>query len=121
MNKDQMENDFITQRNEDFNNSYNMYKNNPANKAQALQLGKGFVPGEQGLLVGGANLNTEKLTMYPQNNVKIDKGDAIAFYNYQNDGSGRLNWRALHTGLPTTEKEGQKWIANHWFRFGTLV
>jgi len=51
---------------------------------------------------------------------RIRRGDAVAFYNYKDDGSGRLDWRALHTGLPTTEEDGVKWIANHWFRLNSL-
>ncbi len=110
----------------------------PENKAQALQLGKGFIPGKHGLLVKGIDKEVDCMTsedgggtntisnsgseMHAEskNIAWIRKGDAIAFYNYQSDGSGKLDWRSLHTGLPTEEKDGTKWIANHWFRLGHL-
>jgi hypothetical protein len=81
----------------------------------------------------------------------VRAGDALAFYNYhpspavQQDhdasspssstsssssyssssvspvGGRKLDWRALHCGLPMTEQEGEKWIANHWFRLNDLL
>lgn len=78
----------------------------------------------------------------------VQQGDALAFYNYHpstidhdNDvsllssssssstsgksthtTSQKLDWRALHCGLPITEQqEGEKWIANHWFRVNDLL
>ncbi len=94
----------------------------PMNKAQALEFGKGFEPGKEGLLLKGySGSNGEKNENDSNPHITyIRKGDAIAFYNYKNDASGQLDWRALHTGLPTTEKDGVKWIANHWFRVGDL-
>ena len=38
-------------------------------------------------------------------------GDAIAFYNYYQDGT--VDWNAIHAGLPTNTSE--KWIATHWY------
>lgn len=91
----------------------------PMNKEQALDLGGGSNPGEDGggLLVKGVG-NTK--SQENENIAWISKGDAVAFYNYLDDGSGRLNWRAIHGGLPTEEKDGSKWIANHWFRVNQL-
>lgn len=37
-------------------------------------------------------------------------GDAIAFYNYFQDGT--FEWNAMHAGLPAVES---KWIATHWY------
>ena len=93
------------------------------NKAQAFKIGKGFQPGKEGLLVKGysSSSNNESQNDMNPHITYIKKGDAIAFYNYKNDGSGQLDWRALHTGLPTTESDGVKWIANHWFRVGKLL
>lgn len=58
--------------------------------------------------------------------VKVEAGDAIAFYNYDwlvnfnNDpnipSTGPImNWRSIHSGLKTKKKE--KWIATNWFQF----
>lgn len=112
MNQEELEEKFISSRKT--NNS------DPQNKAEALKLGQGFKPGEQGLLVKGIQGVVCTPTSENPNVAWIKKGDAIAFYNYKNDGSGRLNWRALHTGLPTSKNDGEKWIANHWFRLGLL-
>lgn len=98
------------------------------NKAEALKLGKGFIPGKQGLLFKGDTKATSqgdgkhvpKEEADDPNVLWIKKGDAIAFYNYKNDGSGQFDWRSLHTGLPTSQEDGLKWIANHWFRLGHL-
>ena len=38
----------------------------------------------------------------------------MAFYNYLDDGSRRLDYRVLHTGFLTVGEDGVKWIANHW-------
>ena len=94
----------------------------PRNKANILEIGKGFKPGEQGVLVKGhTNKTAENKNDDKNPNIAwIKKGDAIAFYNYKTDGTGDLDWRALHTGLPTTNDDGTKWIANHWFRLGSL-
>mmetsp|Transcript_6121 Transcript_6121/g.11602 ORF Transcript_6121/g.11602 Transcript_6121/m.11602 type:complete len:95 (+) Transcript_6121:1040-1324(+) len=60
------------------------------------------------------------------NNVlRIEKGDALLFYNYdwiENlDGDEDvpqtgpiINWRSIHSGMRTTE---EKWIATNWFYF----
>jgi 2OG-Fe(II) oxygenase superfamily len=41
---------------------------------------------------------------------QVSPGDAIAFYNYFQDGS--FEWNALHAGLPAAS---DKWIATHWY------
>ena len=96
----------------------------PQNKAQAMDLGKNLKPGENGLLVkgngsgnGNGSIENEEDN---QHIARVNRGDAIVFYNYCDDGSARLNWRALHCGLPTTEEDGTKWIANHWFSVNDL-
>lgn len=101
------------------------------NKGEALKLGEGFIPGKQGLLLKGSKSGSvgsgREGEYYPEEEIdnpnvsRIKKGDAVAFYNYKNDGSGQFDWRALHTGLPTSKEDGLKWIANHWFRLGHLL
>ncbi len=100
----------------------------PQNKAQALDLGKDLKPGLDGILVKGKNITfndgDERFdrNRYSHRHVAwIEQGDALAFYNYCDDGSARLNWRSLHSGLPTTAEDGEKWIANHWFRVNDLA
>lgn len=90
-------------------------RKDPQNKQQALDLGKNFVPGKNGLLVKSRSHPGEQSD---EHTVIIEAGDAVAFYNYRNDESVRLDWRSLHTGLPTSAEE--KWIANHWFRVNSL-
>mmetsp|Transcript_18804 Transcript_18804/g.40928 ORF Transcript_18804/g.40928 Transcript_18804/m.40928 type:complete len:433 (+) Transcript_18804:145-1443(+) len=109
----------------------------PMNKAQALNLVKGLQPGKHGLLVKGTVRRDVAHSKDTHNNndcddvryeeeinehvAWVDQGDAIAFYNYKDDGSARLDWTALHCGLPTTEEEGTKWIANHWYGVNSLA
>jgi hypothetical protein len=94
----------------------------PQNKAQAMDLAKNLKPGESGLLVkgNGNGIGSKENEEDNQHIARVNRGDAIVFYNYCDDGSARLNWRALHCGLPTTEEDGTKWIANHWFRVNDL-
>ena len=49
----------------------------------------------------------------------VNEDDAIAFHNYRDYGSAQ--WRSIHCELPTTEEEGAKWIANHWYRMNALA
>jgi len=113
------------------NHKYNL---TPQNKGQALKLGEGFKPGTHGVLVKGIGVGDNDVKECNDDSVNngdndnnhiayVKKGDAVAFYNYCIDGSEyKLDWRALHTGLPTTEVDGGvKWIANHWFRLDDLL
>jgi len=86
---------------------------NPQNKEEAMKLtlGNNFAPGKDGLLLKSKTNDSVNVN----NTIEINQGDAVAFYSYKTDGSGRINWRALHSGTPTSEV---KWIANHWFRRG---
>uniref|UniRef100_A0A6U6CFA5 Fe2OG dioxygenase domain-containing protein n=1 Tax=Odontella aurita TaxID=265563 RepID=A0A6U6CFA5_9STRA len=94
--------------------------------ASKMNLGKEFIPGIDGVLVKGCSRRSipsaPNITMQTNEKgnsgsvVQIDIGDAVAFYNSLDDGTFGENWRALHAGLPATESEGDKWIANHWFR-----
>lgn len=120
-----MEEKFLTSRN----------SSTPQNKSQALDLGKGLKPGHSGVLVkgrattdrvlgeeDGVNNKDDGEDFSDHNHISwIDQGDALVFYNYLDDGSARLDWRSLHSGLPTTEEDGEKWIANHWFRVNDLA
>lgn len=101
-------------------------------------VGKDKTPGKDGILVVGSEYEFEDGSIYDNPNiVKVNPGDAIAFYSYDwietknNDSNGRLdssppnpdqspptgpfmNFRSLHTGMTATKKE--KWIATNWFR-----
>ena len=95
------------------------------NKAQAMELIKDLIPGNDGLLVKGGHGEQQQQQLQSSSSkddhvVWINKGDAIAFYNYLDDGSARLDWRSIHCGLPTTKEDGAKWIANHWYRLNVL-
>jgi hypothetical protein len=82
----------------------------PLNTAQALKLCERLKVGQDGLVFG------EVPGASPGHSLPVNPGDALAFYNYRDDGSGRVNWNAIHAGLPVDK--GVKWIANQWFRFG---
>jgi hypothetical protein len=105
----------------------------PVNKGQALELMRGLEPGKDGLLVIGIagtasssfSSNGDDIRSKEEVNEHIawvNQGDAIAFYNYLDDGSEQIDWTSIHCGLPTTEEEGggAKWIANHWYRMSLL-
>jgi 2OG-Fe(II) oxygenase superfamily len=77
----------------------------PRNYENALRLCRNDA--NQGIIVGGHN--------FP-----IQQGDAVAFYNYLDDSSGEINWKAIHSGLPVLSTH-DKWVANHWFRHGALA
>jgi len=64
----------------------------PTSRRAALAAAAGLLPGKDGLLVRPA------------------KGDAVAFYNFLDD--GRLDRRALHAGLPAP---AEKHVAALWF------
>lgn len=70
----------------------------PQTKIEAMRM----VQVDQGLMVGGEH-------------VSINRGDAVAFYNYLDNGD--FHWNSLHAGLPV-KGESHKWVANHWFRHG---
>ena len=70
---------------------------NPRNRQAALAACAGLIPGRDGLLVGPS------------------KGDAVAFYNFVDDGSGSLERRAFHAGMPATE---EKSVAALWYHLG---
>ena len=109
--------------------NFDRSRQEPQNKAQALDLVKDLTPGKEGLLIMGtcASQRKEKVVGGEQRQsqgdhvVLINQGDVVAFYNYLDDGSARLDWRSLHCGLPTTEEDGTKWIANHWYCLNSLV
>lgn len=79
------------------------------------------IPGQDGLLVVGAENDTRYETN--DNILRINRGDAIVFYNYDwiekmaDDPNvpptgPMLNWRSIHSGMET---EKEKWIGTHWF------
>lgn len=89
-------------------------------------------PGTDGLLVisqehddATTSMSTTTTSCNSNNVLRIKKGDALLFYNYdwiENlDGDEDLpqtgpiiNWRSIHSGMRTTE---EKWIATNWFYF----
>ena len=89
------------------------------NKRQALDMIKNYGPGKNGLLVQKSSGTKELSDDNNEHIAYIKQGDAIAFYNYKDDGSARLDWNALHCGLPIKD-EGTKWIANHWYELRSL-
>lgn len=68
---------------------------NPRSRRAALQACAELQPGKDGLLVAPA------------------KGDAVAFYNFADDGSGALERRAFHAGLPAPDGKS---IAAMWYQ-----
>jgi len=76
----------------------------PRNKQEALELCPDD-PQSLGMVVGGGN----------HHQLSIQPGDAVAFYNYLDNGD--LNWNSIHAGLPVTG-DTNKWVANHWFCYG---
>lgn len=99
---------------------------------------KDKTPGKDGILVVGSEYEFENGSIDDNPNVvKVNPGDAIAFYSYdwietknKNEVSGDLdsssnkdqppptgplmNFRSLHKGMTATQ--GEKWIATNWFR-----
>ncbi|KAL7495817.1 hypothetical protein ACHAWT_006315 [Skeletonema menzelii] len=89
----------------------------PKNKAGVIKLVENFEPGKHGIFVKGDSSNSEQEESNSKYTVLVNKGDAVAFYNYKDEGSAQLDWAALHCGSPTDET---KWIANHWYRLNEL-
>ena len=78
------------------------------NKKQSLDIVKDLEPGKDGLLIKGGN-NSEIREDAHDNVAHIKMGDALAFYNYKDNGSAsEFDWNAIHCGLPTTEEDGDK-------------
>jgi hypothetical protein len=69
-------------------------------RVDAIKHANDMMPSTQGILVSAA----------ADASIHICQGDAIAFYNYFEDGTA--DWNAIHAGMPGTE---EKWVANHWF------
>lgn len=93
----------------------------PQNRDEALLYAQDCVPGRDGVLVAGRQ-SPLRNGAKNENTVIVDAGDCVAFYNYhtvQEEGDA-ANWQSLHAGLPTTEREGEKWIANHWMHAPSL-
>ena len=68
---------------------------NPGSRNEALQACHGRTPGGSGLIV------------------TPNKGDAVAFYNYVDDGSGKIDRLAFHAGLPAQEPKD---VATLWYQ-----
>ena len=73
---------------------------NPRERWAAFQACEGLLPGQDGLLVSPS------------------KGDAVAFYNFVDDGSGALDRFAFHAGMPAKE---EKSVAALWYHLGGLA
>lgn len=91
--------------------------NIPKNKEGVMDLVENLEPGKHGIFVKGGSNNSVQEEKSNKHTVLVNKGDAVAFYNYKDDGSAQLDWTALHCGSPTDET---KWIANHWYRLNEL-
>jgi hypothetical protein len=103
-------------------------------------------PGRHGILAAGVNSTIWKTLSLRENYgddeddrqrqqqqhvIQVEAGDAVAFFNYKtilNPESGgkedllvSRDMRSIHAGLPTNPQEGEKWIANHWFRVNDLL
>mmetsp|Transcript_34750 Transcript_34750/g.72325 ORF Transcript_34750/g.72325 Transcript_34750/m.72325 type:complete len:286 (-) Transcript_34750:210-1067(-) len=72
----------------------------PTNLYEALESSKQKDPADSGVLVSCEGRG-----------VQVQQGDAVAFFNYFEDGS--VNWKSIHAGLPTSSP---KLVANHWYR-----
>ena len=90
----------------------------PKNKAGVLELVENLEPGKHGIFLKGDSSNSAQEGNNNKHTVFVNKGDAVAFYNYRDEGSAQLDWAALHCGSPTDET---KWIANHWYRLNELA
>ena len=88
----------------------------PRDREAALLKSENRSPRLAGLLVDSDN-NDSSRAEASGTVVNVKQGDAVAFYNYHNDGTGELDWRAIHSGLPSDQI---KWIANHWYHAGCL-
>lgn len=96
--------------------------NDIKNRNDALQLVEkyGMKPGTHGVLAAGKNSQILKTQLAnggvdKEHIIEVNQGDAIAFYNYKTvNGEVVRDWNSFHAGLPTTEEEGEKFIANHW-------
>jgi len=86
----------------------------PRNREEAMEMAGMLTPGEDGVLVSCDNV---EIADADDTIISATQGDAIAFFNYLSDKSGKpqADWSSLHAGLPT---RNTKWIANHWFHGG---
>lgn len=92
----------------------------PRNKSHALKVVNNLHPGSDGLLLSHTVNSDSQMQAESPYLVEVNPGDAVVFYNYLDDGSGQIDWNALHCGLPTQKGDGAKWIANHWYRSNIL-
>ena len=90
----------------------------PRDRMAALRMVEGLEPGVHGLLVEGGEGRRTAKGDGGGSVVRVRQGDAVAFYSYRDDGSGQVDWRTMHAGLPC--EAGSKWVANHWFHANCL-
>ena len=93
----------------------------PKNKESVLELVNDMEPGKNGIFLMGSSNGVQGQEQDENDNkhtVMVRKGDAVAFYNYLDEGNAHLDWAALHCGSETDET---KWIANHWYRLNDLA
>ncbi len=107
---------------------------------------KGMRPGQNGLLISGSATIPKNIknprgqhqseSQHNPHIVKVNPGDAIAFYSYHPQSSetsstcsssnekaiGTKDWRSIHAGL-TVDHVGNegKWLATCWFQAPSLV
>ena len=85
----------------------------------SMDVGNSLQPGIHGVIVASRSmLDDEDIAEAEGRIIPLDKGDVLAFYNYEYVEDDdvtipRETFRALHMGMPAEE---EKIIANHWFR-----
>lgn len=91
----------------------------------------GLRPGSSGILLSGnvcdstthgngGNINRITQLYNNRHVVPMDPGDAVAFYNYGDD--GKADFQSIHAGVPLDYKgQDGKWIATSWFHAPSLI
>ena len=91
----------------------------PSSREQALQRAQDCIPGKNGVLIVGKEEHEDMdNTRNGKHVIRINKGDAVVFYNYlvdETSGAAVSDWTTLHAGLLSSQ---DKIIANHWFHLG---
>lgn len=84
----------------------------------SMDVGESLQPGIHGVIAASRPMLVDEDIIEAEGRITpIDKGDVLAFYNFEytgkDAGTPRESFRALHMGMPAEE---EKIIANHWFR-----
>ena len=89
----------------------------PRNREEALAMCQDCIPGREGLLLVGNEVESSDVSSDNKNVIRVQAGDALVFYSYRlsPDDEALSDWRTLHAGMPSPHV---KMIANHWFHLG---